>query len=295
MDFRALWPARETVRRLACVTMVRDEDYFIEMYIKHYLMNCPDADFYIIDHASTRPVSSVIREKFHDLAEGRVNVIRIPDIPFDDDFKSMALSSVGSMACAAYDIVIVSDVDELVVPLKGDLVGTCLALSADVIAPLGFEVIQNSVFEDQYDVDAPVFSQRKYGYFKSSQTKPVIWKAASIVAAGIHKCMYDYVFSSDLITVHMRFADREQARYRVSHRRQVTFSKNQISRKYGVYWSVAEDVRLRFFEHITKADFSPVSDIIPEFMEQLSKTKHRNAHGYFSPDLHLKTKYCYFD
>lgn len=292
LDFRSLWPAREPLRQLACVTMARDEDYFIEMYVKHYLMQCPEADFYIVDHASKKTVSAVLAEKFPHLESGRINVIRIPDIPFDDDFKAITLSSIGSMACAAYEVAIISDADELVVPMNGGLVETCLSLPADVIAPLGFEVVQNLRSEPAYDVDAPVFPQRSFGYFKSSQTKPIVWKSASIVGAGLHKCLYDYAFSDQLVAVHMRFADHEQAKIRVEHRRQASFSKNQVERKYGTYWSASGDVRLRVFDDLMKGDPHDFHHVASVFLEDLNRTKSRNPQGYWGPDLSLKSPYC---
>lgn len=293
-DYRALWPSKERTKRLACVTMARDEEFFIEMYIKHYLRQESDVDFYIIDHSSRRPVADLVREKFPDLQEGRVNVTRIPLIPFDDDYKSMALSSIGSIACGAYDIVIVSDADELVTAVEGGLVETCLSIPADVIAPLGFEVVQNRKCEAPYDLNSPVYPQRRHGYFKASETKPVIWKLATLVGPGIHKCLYPYEITERIMLTHMRFADFDQAQSRVNHRRNVEFSKNQIDRKYGTYWAAPELARMQFFLEIEKSVLEDAEEVMMSFQRTVSESLHKNPQGYYGTDLTLQSKYCCF-
>lgn len=290
-DVRSFWPPAEKKKKLACVTMARNEEFFLEMMLHHYLRSEPETDFYIIDHASNIPVLDFLLSTFN-LPSGRLNVIRIPDIPFDDEFKSTALSNLASMATRAYEVVIVSDADELVVSEERNLVQACLDHSSDIVAPLGFEVVQHIQREASYNFSLPVFKQRAYGYFKSSETKPIIWKAPSMFSAGLHKTLHPFDVSDTLLTLHMRFSDVIEATKRIEERQNNTLSDNQKAKNYGVYWSAASDVRLRIFEKLKTVDLKNFSETRSKFIKQVRFSLHTNPAGFYQPDLHIASDFC---
>lgn len=290
-DVRSFWPPAERKKNLACVTMVRNEEFFLEMMLHHYLRLEPETDFYIIDHASDIPVLDFISSTFN-LPSGQVNIIRIPDIPFDDDFKSTALSNLASMVTMAYEVVIVSDADELVVSEEDNLVQACLAHSCDIVAPLGFEVIQHIQREESYNFSLPVFVQRSYGYFKSSETKPIIWKAPSMLSAGLHKTLHPFEVSDTLLTLHMRFSDVIEATKRFEERQNSVLSQNQKAKNYGSYWTAALDVRLGIFNKLKTVELKDFSKTRSHFLGQVRRSLHVNAAGFHQPDLHIVSDLC---
>lgn len=271
--------------------MARNEEFFLEMMLHHYLRLEPNTDFYIIDHASDVPVLDFLSETFN-LPTGQVNVIRIPDIPFDDDFKSTSLSNLASMVTRAYEIVIVSDADELVVSEGDSLVEACLAHSCDIVAPLGFEVIQHTEREAVYNFSLPIFEQRSYGYFKASETKPIIWKAPSMLSAGLHKTLHPFEVSDTLLTVHMRFSDEIEATKRIKERQNSVLSKNQKEKNYGAYWAATSDVRLGIFEKLKNAKLNKFSETRNKFLEQVRLSQHVNPAGFYQHDLHIASDFC---
>lgn len=290
-DVRSFWPPAERKKSLACVTMARNEEFFLEMMLHHYLRLDPNTDFYIIDHASDVPVLEFLSKKFN-LSSGQINVIRIPDISFDDEFKSTALSNLASMVTRAYEIVIVSDADELVVSEGDNLVEACLAHSCDIVAPLGFEVIHHTDQEAVYNFSLPIFEQRSYGYFKASETKPIIWKAPSMLSAGLHKVLHPFEISDTLLTLHMRFADKIEATKRIKERQYSVLSKNQKEKNYGAYWAATSDVRLGIFEKLKSAEINEFLETRKKFFEQVRLSMHVNTAGFYQHDLHIASDFC---
>lgn len=291
-DLRSFWPPASHKKKLACVTMARNEEFFLEMMVRHYLAAEKDVDFYIIDHASTIPVQDFLKKVFPDLPSGQINVIRIPDIPFDDDYKAVSLSNLASMVTRSHEVVIVSDADELVFAEGGDLVRTCLSHSSDIIAPLGFEVVQNTNIEGRYDVSVPALEQRTCGFFKSSQTKPVVWKAPTMASAGLHKSIHPFEVCSEILTLHMRLADVDEATKRIEERKKSVFSDNQTQRNYGTYWAAPTDVRLRVFETLRSKALSPFTTTRDKFYDEVRSSVHRNPLGFYQADLHIVSEMC---
>ncbi|WP_339820123.1 hypothetical protein [uncultured Paracoccus sp.] len=291
-DLRSFWPPAAHKKKLACVTMARNEEFFLEMMVRHYLAADDDVDFYIIDHASTVPVQDFLKATFPELRSGRINVIRIPDIPFDDDYKAVSLSNLGSMVTRSHEVVIVSDADELVFTEGGNLVQTCLSHASDIIAPLGFEVVQNTSIEGCYDLSLSAFEQRTCGFFKSSQTKPVVWKAPTMASAGLHKALHPFEITSEILTLHMRLADVDEATKRIEERKTSVFSENQTKRNYGTYWAAPTDVRLRIFDTLQNKELSPFVTTRDKFFNEVRSSVHKNPLGFYQPNLHIVSEMC---
>lgn len=291
-DVTNYWPPRETIKRLACVTMVRDEDFFLEVFVNHYTRMYSDVDFFIIDHASINPVSEFARSRLKHIPQGRINVIRIPPIPFDDNYKSSAISSLANMALAAYDVVIVSDIDEIVIPIGGDIVEIAMADRSEIIAPLGFEAIHHTKVEKSYEPDHPFLSQRRYGYFRAAESKPVIWKAHNTASPGLHKSVNKFDFNERLILAHLRYVDFRKSRDRIEHRQSINFSKNQKHHGYGAYWSASTEAREEIFKKAASSHFVSAQTLIPEFIKSMRDSISLQPQGYHGPDLSISSPFC---
>lgn len=289
---QSFWPSRETIKRLACVTMVRDEEFFLELMLNHYSRMSNDVDFFIIDHASKVPVSDFIKEKINNIHCGRINVIRIPPIPFDDDYKSSSLSSLANMVVAAYDVVIVSDVDEIVIPIGGDLVDIAMRDGNGVIAPLGFEAIHHRSVEGEYRVEKSFTEQRRYGYFRAAESKPVIWKQPNTAGPGLHKSLEKFDFNENLILAHLRYIDYTRSRERIIHRQSVNFSMNQSNRGYGSYWGASVEAREAIFDKVMEASYSDTQYSIKDFTHRVRGSLTVQQGGYYGPDLSISSDFC---
>ncbi|RID89649.1 hypothetical protein D2N39_22130 [Gemmobacter lutimaris] len=234
-----VWPAREWVKDVCCITMVKDEPNFIRQWLLHYRENFSDPSFIIIDHASVPSVADFLSSE--GLGEN-VSVLHLPAIPFDDDFKSAALTAMSGVALGGYKYVITSDSDELVIPLpsgKGRSLSDLIdAESADYIAPIGVEFIHNSEEEAVFDFGRPLLEQRNYVRFHSAYSKPVIWKHNDATfGAGQHRVSLPYEFSKTLGLAHLKYVDVAFSRQRQNSRGLVDFSASQIEKRRDTIWA----------------------------------------------------------
>ena len=134
---------------LAALTMVHEEDFFLERWIAHWRKHLPDDAIYVLNHGGNADVARIARG---------CNVIRLP---YDHLKKSVnqrrwqIMSLHASALTGAYRWVACNDVDEFVVldpVVPGGLVGYLDALAAqDVVPPalttFAIEMVHNVATE----------------------------------------------------------------------------------------------------------------------------------------------------
>lgn len=289
-----MWPQRTPVSSVACITMARDEEFFLEIWVKHYLALIPDAQLFILDHASEKPVSDFIKEAIGGEDALKVTIIRLPDFPFDDDYKAAALSSLANILIHGYRCVVISDADEIVVPIDRnvDLSVALMNSVAECTAPLGFEPVERRGEERPFDPSAPVFDQRSYGFFTSGYSKPCIWRNQGAISAGLHKATLDFEYSDDLLLVHLRSVDEKMSLERARRRREVSLSNNQNSKGYGATWKTPSDKKISFFTKLESIkQVIDASDIVEEFKYSIKAS--RSLRGkMFGHDISLTSEMC---
>ena len=116
-EFRIeFWPERTPIAPIAFLTMARDETFMLKAWISNGLRISPDAEFFVLDHASVPALSETLADFIAEVG-AKVNFTRLPSIPFDDSFKAMALSGQAKMLVQCFDVVVTTDCDELLVGL----------------------------------------------------------------------------------------------------------------------------------------------------------------------------------
>lgn len=188
----------------AAVTMVRDDLFFLKLWLRHYGGSLGRENCYIVNHGCGSAVA--------DLAEG-CNVIGIPGDPHKNfDMKRWRLLNNLVMGLRGYyDHVIVGDVDELVVldPESGqDLRGFLASVPANrVLTPLGLEVIHRIDLEFEQIGDA-VLGPRRYVRPAPHYSKPCVVSTGTKIARGGHFTQYKRLHTPDhLYLLHLKFCD----------------------------------------------------------------------------------------
>lgn len=287
------YPPPKPVKPLAFVTMAKNEFEFIEAWILNGLSISPDAHFYIIDHASSPPIKDTVDQISVELRKV-VSVINIPGISFDDDFKAMAISGLAKMLLQAFEIVVATDCDELLYGngvAQGDVLGV-IKSGAEIISPIGFEVVQHVDREGKFNPAVPIFKQRRFGFFASGYSKPVIWRKGTEFGAGLHRCRDEFGYESSLLLAHLRSVDQGIAAARSEQRRIFDLSEEQIRKGRDTYWRNESWKRINFFERLRKADVQPMDKIMPDFVKRMEGTYHRNAGSFWGHDISLTSVYC---
>ncbi|GBQ77819.1 hypothetical protein AA14337_0931 [Acetobacter malorum DSM 14337] len=202
--------------KCAAVTYVFNEDINLAIWVNHYGRQFGRENLFIIDSGSTLPPPI-------DLSG--INVIRLPNIPFDDVNKSFALSSLQRTLSRYYDAIVVSDCDEILVanPQKYvDLKDYIQRGLSDYVTAIGLNVVHAIDREGPIDFDKPLLEQRHYAIFNSFEVKTLLTKIPLKWSPGLHYVNVKQKFDHDLFNFHLKLFD-----YEISMRRHQS-NKNNI-------------------------------------------------------------------
>ncbi len=192
------------MQTVAVVTMVRDDLFFLETWLRYYGEMFGRENCYVVNHGRGAEVA--------ELAAG-CNIIGIPGDPHKNfDVKRWGLLNnlVGGLR-RYYQHVIVGDVDELVVvdPSAGGNLLDWLktAPTGQVVTPLGLEVVHRIDLEED-PVEAAVLGPRRHVRLAPWYSKPCIVSAPVKLSRGCHYAQYDKLAApAELFLFHLKFCD----------------------------------------------------------------------------------------
>jgi Glycosyl transferase family 2 len=192
-------------KKLACaITMVKDDYFFLERWVRYYGDLFGRDSLYVISHGGDPKVAEI--------AAG-ANVIAIPGV-FNEKFDAVRwrlLGNLGNGLRGYYNFILIGDVDEFVVfdPKTGMTLAEFLGKrrGKSVITPIGLEVVHKPELEPE-TVDNRMLGPRRYVRFSSAYSKPCLFNQPVSLSRGGH-------FSKDpdlklfrhLYLFHMRFVD----------------------------------------------------------------------------------------
>ncbi|WP_170422046.1 hypothetical protein [Ruegeria arenilitoris] len=195
-------------QNVAIWTMVRNEEYFLALWVAYYERFVPRENLFIlVDGADS---------SLPDCLQG-CQVVTLPKSQPGrgwDKRRWSFLSHFVSSLTYRFDVVMGGDVDELVVldPLVGDNPVEYIQqrTSDEVITPFAIEVIHRVDLEPALDPSRPVLEQRIHGRANAVYCKPCITRRPIRWSLGQHYSDYPRLnLSSDLFLFHLRFFDRD--------------------------------------------------------------------------------------
>jgi hypothetical protein len=223
----------------AAVTMVRDDAFFLEVWLRHYGEVLGRQNCYVINHGYGAQVAA--------LAQG-CNVIGIPGDPHRNfDIKRWGLLNnlVGGLR-KYYRHIVVGDVDELVVvdPDKGMNLREYLETVPEkrLLTPLGLEVIHRTDVEHEA-VGATILGPRRHVRPAPHYSKPCVVSASVKISRGGHFSQYPKLHApQELYLMHLKFCDFEQYSGAMDRRNVVTQSMGDDIKgtAIGRHWFSAE-------------------------------------------------------
>lgn len=190
--------------KLAAVTMVRDDLFFLRAWLHHYGEVLGRENCYIVNHGRGADVAA--------LAAG-CNIIGIPGDPHRNfDMKRWRLlNNLVAGLKSYYAHVVVGDVDELVVvdPAKGQNLLQWVSDQPEkqVITPLGMEVVHRIDVEPDAIADR-ILGPRRHVRLAPHYSKPCIISMGTKIARGGHFTQADKLNTPDeLFLFHLKFCD----------------------------------------------------------------------------------------
>lgn len=192
---------------VAIVTMVYNDSFFLDLWLKYYERYFPRHDIHVICHGPQAYVEAS--------AQG-CNIAVCPRDPLSRSLDRDRFTFIGKYCSAlldSHDRVIYNDVDELIMldPQQGDdLSGYIHGIPPDirVISPIGLEMIHRTDLEGDYDYGRAVLTQRQFVRMTGQYTKPNIFNKQLSFGPDGHGVSHDQLYlADDLFTMHLKWFD----------------------------------------------------------------------------------------
>lgn len=203
-------------KNLACaITMVKDDYFFLERWVRYYGELFGRGSLYVVSHGGDPKVAEI--------AAG-ANVIAIPGV-FNEKFDAARwrlLNGVANGLRGYHEFVIVGDVDELVVvdPKTGLSLAEFLGKrrGKTTITPVGLEVVHKPELEAEPISDA-ILGPRRFVRFSSAYSKPCIFNHQTHLSRGGHYAKNpELKIFRNLYLLHLRYADARLYRETIERR-----------------------------------------------------------------------------
>ena len=195
-------------RSRAIVTMVHNEAYFLPIWLSYYSRFFAPADIYVLDNETSDGSTE---------GEGFQRELVTRDRVDHTWMVETIQAKQHQLFAEGYDLVLVTDVDELVVPNPelGDL-GTYMdTMIEDFVSCMGYEIVHLPDREASLDPDRPILEQRGYWTEQAAYNKSALATTPSRWEPGFHR-REDGHFrpDPDLLMVHLHRVDYEACRER---------------------------------------------------------------------------------
>jgi hypothetical protein len=202
-------------KRRAVITIVHNEPVFLPIWLTFYSRYFAPEDIYVLDNDTT------------DGSTDRGGFVRIP-VEHDSVDHTWMLQTVQGLQHQlieeGYDIVLVTDVDEIVTPAPewGTLGEYIDEFSEWFVNCFGYEIVHLADREPAYDPSRPILDQRGYWYAHGAYNKPALASGAMSWVPGFHHRTDGQVnYDPNLRLIHLHRFDIEvcRARHVVRQRR----------------------------------------------------------------------------
>jgi hypothetical protein len=204
-----------TKQRCALQTMVRDEAFFLPIFLRYYSRFFGPEDIYVLDHGTTDGSTDV----------GGFVRIPVERKKVDNAWILERLKSHQRSLLESYDVVLTVDADEIVAPdpAWGTLGEYLEGFQEEWVNCLGYEILHLPDREPPLDPSRPVLEQRGYWFAADGYDKPSLATAPTPWAVGFHgREDRELNIDPDLRLIHLHRIDHEQCRRR--HRRSSEWS-----------------------------------------------------------------------
>jgi hypothetical protein len=237
-------------------TIVKNERYFLPIWLKYYSRYFDSEDIYVLDHQSDDGSTSMIS----------ANVIKVEnELAFDHRWLAETVSNFQKELLNEYECVIFSEADELLYSPKYDLnelIDVFLSSDDEFLTCFGYEIVQKIPEEINLNPGDEIFINRKYWDRHEVYDKPLISKISMDWVPGFHDC-WDMRknYNCDLHLIHLHRVDFELLMERHKERAQWKYKDDKLGYQnktdnrdwlwdwfnwFKPKWEIPDDHRIRF-------------------------------------------------
>lgn len=199
--------------KIAVVTMVYDEREFLPLWRSHYGRLVGLENLFIVDDGSTDGSTDGLEPS---------HVIRRPKSPIDQIVRAAMISNFTGSLLAHYDVVIFSDVDELLVvdPAINLSFAQYLArVPGQHLNAIGLNVVHQIEQEPDYAPHLHLLEHCRWVQFDFADCKQLIHRSPVSFHPGFHGTNWPLNFAPGLYLFHLRAVDKNIGLRRIEHRR----------------------------------------------------------------------------
>jgi Glycosyl transferase family 2 len=187
-------------RTRAVITMVHNEPVFLPIWLGYYSRFFEPQDIYVLDNESD------------DGSTDRGGFVKIPVRHNRVDHRWMLrkIQDLQHELLDRYDMVLVTDVDEIVAPdpRSGTLGEYLDRFDEEWVNCLGYELLHVRDEEPPLELDRPILAQRHYWYFNDAYNKAALATAPMDWTPGFHgRTDGSYALDPDLRMIHLHRMD----------------------------------------------------------------------------------------
>lgn len=241
------------MKKIAAITMVRDDDFFLRKWVDYYGRELGKENLYILfDGEDQKPA---------DFCEGTNTFIhkRLCNQIVEGERLRLGLLSdkAEELLKSGYDLVIGVDCDEFVVvdpKLNKSLAEFLSEQDVDVtISPLGVDIGQHLEKESEIDTEKNFLEQRKYGYICTRYTKCSVLAKPARWGRGFHRVKgHNFHICPDLYLFHFGCIDMKRMRERFMNPDRIGGMSTRHFKRRTKTISIVTNVTAKDFDSNTK-------------------------------------------
>jgi glycosyltransferase involved in cell wall biosynthesis len=235
--------------KIAVLTMVFNERHFLPIWIAHYGAVVGRENLYVVDDGSDDGSTSKL---------GAVKVLRGKKEVLDEDQRAAKLSAIQAELLTLYDVVIVTDADELIVvdPNLGMSLTEYIDKRVPIVtATVGFNLHYNMFEDAPLQPDLPLLRQRHFVQADYSYCKPLVSRVPLRWRPGFHTCEFYVDLNRDLVLFHLRAVDADIAYSRLRALNRVQRSTNAVDKGHSAHFEWDRETYLNKIFFTRKEDF----------------------------------------
>lgn len=195
-------------KRIAAITMARNDEFFLNRWIKYYGGQIGTENLYIyLDGLDQKTPSDA----------GDANITKLPHTDMSrsagDKYRIKLLSELAQKLFAnGYEIVIGCDADEFLI-VDPDVSSSLAEYLSEIdikttVSGLGLDVGQHLKYESELNPKEPFLTQRSFAFLSSRYTKPVVINKSVQWGSGFHSVRnHNFHIDKNLYLLHFGAVD----------------------------------------------------------------------------------------
>ncbi len=202
-------PTNHTQKKIAVITMARNDDFFLSRWIKYYGEQFGRENLYIYLDGTDQNIPE---------NAGPAHVKKLSHVEMSradgDKYRIGLINTLAHKLLKTYDIVIGCDCDEFLV-VDPDTQKTLAEYLSDLdinisVSGLGLDVGQNTNTEKTLDINKPILAQREYALLSTRYTKPVVKTTPAHWGSGFHSISgHNFHIDKNLYLLHFGAVDMQ--------------------------------------------------------------------------------------